>query len=106
MKRWKRRWFVLEGSKLYSFKQERNYVDPTEVIDLQVYSSVKSSDRTGKGNSFDLYSTNHTFSLIAANEGEKEDWIRSLGRAIVMSHNGAIESGEEEDEDSESENDY
>eukprot|EP00461_Guttulinopsis_vulgaris_P000550 UN00550 len=97
-KRWKRRWFVLDGYMLYSFKQEKKYIDPTETIDLRVYSSVKSSDRTAKGNSFDLYSTDHTFSLIAETESQKEDWIRSLGRAIVMSHNSRIESEEEEEE--------
>jgi len=104
MKRWKRRWFVLDGSMLYSFKKEKQYIDPTEVIDLKVYSSVKSSHRTGRGNSFDLYSANHTFSLIAVSEAEKEDWIRSLGRAIVMSHSNGV-MGDSDDEDDEDEDD-
>lgn len=91
---------------LYSFRSERQYVDPTEVIDLRVYSSVKSSDRTVKGNSFELYSPEHSFSLIAETEGQKEDWIRSLGRAIVMSHSGSHvndQGGDEEEEDEDEE---
>lgn len=66
---------------------------------------MKSSHRTGRGNSFDLYSTNHTFALIAASEAEKEDWIRSLGRAIVMGHSGKAVTRDDEDEDDEDEED-
>jgi len=83
---WRKRWFVLDGSTLYSFKQERSYKNPTEAIDLKVYSSVKSSgDLTGKQFSFDVYSSEMGFSLCASSESEKEDWIRALGKAIVLS---------------------
>lgn len=77
------------------------------MIDLKVYSSVKSSDRTTKNDSFDLYSNTHSFSLIATSESEKEDWIRALGRAIVISHNAQINDQiEDEDYEDESDNDY
>ena len=87
LRRWKRRWIVLEGSTLYSFKQEKVYDNPTEQIDLKVFSSVKSSeDHTHKQYSFDVYSQEMRFSMVAQTENEKEDWIRHIGKAIVMSN--------------------
>merc|ERR1712025_1534511 len=60
--------------------------NPTEVVDLRVFSSVKSSeDYTNRINSFDVYSADMVFSMVAASETEKEDWIRAIGRAIVIS---------------------
>jgi len=85
-KRWRRRWFVLQDSTLYSFKRERVYDTPTEIIDLRVFSSVKSSeDYKHRAHSFDVYSTDMVFSMVAPAEGDKEDWIRAIGRAIVIS---------------------
>jgi len=86
LKRWKKRWFVLQDSTLYSFQKERVYDKPTEVIDLRVFSSVKSSeDYTNRTHSFDVYSADMVFSMVAGSETEKEDWIRAIGRAIVIS---------------------
>jgi len=86
LKRWKKRWCVLQESTLYSFKKERSYISPTEVIDLRVFSSVKSSEElTNRPHSFDVYSSDMVFSMVASTEAEKEDWIRAIGRAIVIS---------------------
>ena len=72
-KRWRKRWFVLQDSTLYSFKKERVYDSPTEVIDLRVFSSVKSSeDYTHRAHSFDVYSTDQVFSMVAPAESDKE----------------------------------
>jgi hypothetical protein len=77
---------VLQDSTLYSFKKERVYDEATEVIDLRVFSSVKSSeDYTNRTHSFDVYSSEMVFSMVAGSESEKEDWIRAIGRAIVIS---------------------
>ncbi|MES1914773.1 MAG: hypothetical protein MHM6MM_006808 [Cercozoa sp. M6MM] len=88
--RWRRRWFVLHGCKLYSFKsagQGGVYEAPTEAIDLRVFSSVKSSeDFTNRPHSFDVYSSEMRFSMVAESDSSKEDWIRAIGRAIVLSH--------------------
>jgi len=71
---------------LYSFKKEKVYEEPTETIDLRVFSSVKSSeDYTNRPHSFDVYSSDMVFSMVAGSESEKEDWIRAIGRAIVIS---------------------
>lgn len=93
LKRWKRRWFVLQQHMLYSFKDERVYEvgrhgersntsrhlslsleqDPTEVIDLRVFSSIKSSEEiTNRSHSFDVSSSEMSFSMVAASETEKE----------------------------------
>lgn len=85
---------MLQDSTLYSFKEkqvgERGagaagggggganalaqvYSDPTEVIDLRVFSSVKSSeDYTNRAHSFDVYSADMVFSMVAETETEKE----------------------------------
>eukprot|EP00474_Spongospora_subterranea_P010004 CRZ10462.1 hypothetical protein [Spongospora subterranea] len=82
---WKKRWVVLHKSKLYTFRNEKEYVNPTEIIDLSVFSSVKSSeDVTRRSNSFDVYSTEYGFSLSAATPALKEAWIRAIGKDIVM----------------------
>ncbi|CEO96828.1 PH domain-containing protein [Plasmodiophora brassicae] len=82
---WKKRWVVLENSKLYTFRNEKEYANPTEVIDLSVFSSVKSSeDVTRRPHSFDVYSNEYGFSLCAPSANDKEAWIRAIGRDIVM----------------------
>jgi len=79
----------------------------TETIDLKVFSSVKSSeDYTGRANSFDVYSPDFIFSMAAETESGKEDWIRAIGKAIVMSHTKPQEYGMDdgtEEEDSQEE---
>merc|ERR550519_283663 len=104
---WRKRVFVLCKNWLFSFKDNDAKSKPinsekaTETIDLRVFSSVKSSaDRTNKPHSFDVYSSDSTFSMVADSEKEKEDWIRAIGKAIVMSHKKE-EVAEEADESSE-----
>lgn len=77
---------------LYSFKQKQVYRDPTEEIDLNVYSSVKSSEeRTNRPNSFDVYNSTDSFSLVASTPSNKEEWIRAVGKAIVQSRTKAFQ---------------
>merc|ERR1719419_1416000 len=100
---WRSREFVLSGHWLCSFKDKSVYdtSKATESIDLRIFSSVKSShDRTNKKYSFDVYSSDQSFSMVADSEKEKEDWIRAIGKAIVMSHKKQ-EVAEEADESSE-----
>jgi len=100
LKRWKKRWFVLQDSTLYSFKKEKAYENPTEVIDLRIFSSVKSSeDYTNRPHSFDVYSSDMVFSMVASSEEDKEAWIRAIGRAIVISRTKSWQDENEEDGD-------
>ena len=99
LSRWRKRWFVLQDSTLYSFKKEKSYDVPTEIIDLRVFSSVKSSeDYTNRTHSFDVYSADFVFSMVATSENEKEDWIRAIGRAIVISRTKSWQDENETDE--------
>merc|ERR1719454_805764 len=103
LKQWRKRWFVLDDNKLYSFKSKDEMKNATEIIDLKVFSSVKSSeDYTGRANSFDVYSPDFVFSMAAETESEKEDWIRAIGKAIVMSHTKPVK---DYDENSDSDDD-
>mmetsp|Transcript_26718 Transcript_26718/g.42326 ORF Transcript_26718/g.42326 Transcript_26718/m.42326 type:complete len:145 (-) Transcript_26718:415-849(-) len=91
LRKWRPRWVVLEGSTLHTFKKEKDYANPTEIIDLKVFSSVKSSeDHTHKAFSFDVYSPESRFSFVAKSENDKEDWIRHIGKAIVLSNNKSV----------------
>lgn len=91
------------------------YENPTETIDLRVFSSVKSSeDYTNRTHSFDVYSSDMVFSMVAATENEKEgalhppcgvpaadrgrctDWIRAIGRAIVISRTKSWQEDEDD----------
>jgi len=103
LKQWRKRWFVLDDNKLYSFKSKDEMKNATETIDLKVFSSVKSSeDYTGRANSFDVYSPDFIFSMAAETESDKEDWIRAIGKAIVMSHAKPQEYMDDETEEEDS----
>eukprot|EP00472_Partenskyella_glossopodia_P003000 CAMPEP_0197527566 /NCGR_PEP_ID=MMETSP1318-20131121/22146_1 /TAXON_ID=552666 /ORGANISM="Partenskyella glossopodia, Strain RCC365" /LENGTH=108 /DNA_ID=CAMNT_0043082289 /DNA_START=83 /DNA_END=410 /DNA_ORIENTATION=- len=81
-------------------QDEKLYENPTEVIDLKVFTSVKSSkEYTNKTNSFDIYSKEMAFSLLAKSAEEKEDWIRAIGKAIVMSRNNLTFDRQDSDSD-------
>jgi len=100
MKRWKRRWIVLQDAHLYSFAQERVYENPTEVIDLAVFSSVKSAeDVTGRPHSFVVYSTELKFIFVAPSEADKESWIRNIGKQIVVLRVRGWQPDEEDEAD-------
>eukprot|EP00954_Amorphochlora_amoebiformis_P029553 1393332-Amorphochlora_amoeboformis.AAC.1 len=100
LKTWRPRWFVLNGTILYSFKKEKEYVNPTEVIDLTVFTSVKSSEEyTNRKNSFDVYSKNMAYSMVAKTSGEKEDWIRHIGKAIIISRATFQDDYQDDDSD-------
>jgi len=104
LKLWKKRFFVLHKNVLYSFKikdsKPHDVNNPTEIIDLRVFSSVKSSeDYTNRTHSFDVYSSDTVFSMVAASETEKEDWIRAIGRAIVITRTSSMDDGGYDEDD-------
>eukprot|EP01017_Pseudomicrothorax_dubius_P025667 TRINITY_DN2797_c0_g2_i2.p1 TRINITY_DN2797_c0_g2~~TRINITY_DN2797_c0_g2_i2.p1 ORF type:complete len:119 (-),score=25.97 TRINITY_DN2797_c0_g2_i2:121-477(-) len=83
-KTWRQRWFVLTPTSLYSFKEEKNYKDPTEVIPLKDCSTVKSAeDEVNKQYAFRIDCKDRTFYLTAASSSEKEGWIGAIGKAMV-----------------------
>mmetsp|Transcript_11380 Transcript_11380/g.13762 ORF Transcript_11380/g.13762 Transcript_11380/m.13762 type:complete len:176 (+) Transcript_11380:190-717(+) len=82
LKDWRRRYFVLKGSKLFFCKND--YSAPHGMIDLANCTTVKSADlKSKKRNSFEISTPELTYLLYADTEKEKDDWIGNVGRAIV-----------------------
>eukprot|EP01083_Nonionella_stella_P212886 768287_1 len=68
LKKWRRRWIVLSGNNLYSYKNEKGYSsDPTETININDIISIKASDNNKNSQySFDIeLDKKLTFTLAA-----------------------------------------
>ena len=79
---WRRRFFLLKGSKLFYCSNE--YSSPHGMIDLALCTTVKSADlKSRKRNSFEISTPEITYLLYADTEQEKDDWIGRVGKAIV-----------------------
>lgn len=104
LKDWRRRFFILKGSKLFFSKSD--YAQPHGMIDLQVCTTVKSADlKSGRAHSFEISTPELTYLLYADSEKEKDDWIGNVGRAIVRcsttyTRDESKNTEEEEDDDS------
>eukprot|EP00934_Nitzschia_sp_Nitz4_P004498 Nitzschia sp. Nitz4//scaffold77_size91520//22100//22863//NITZ4_004882-RA/size91520-processed-gene-0.26-mRNA-1//1//CDS//3329557967//4488//frame0 len=82
LKDWRRRYFLLKGSKLFFGKNE--YSPPHGMIDLAHCTTVKSADlKSKKRHSFEISTPEVTFLMYADTEKEKDDWIGRVGKAIV-----------------------
>jgi len=82
-KTWKRRWCVLDGLILYTFKEERLYVNPTETIDLRECNNCELSEHiTGKPYSFDLYGKKEDFSFNSETQIVRRRWMKDIKAAI------------------------
>jgi len=79
---WRRRFFLLKGSKLFYCSNE--FSTPHGMIDLALCTTVKSADlKSRKRNSFEISTPEITYLLYADTEQEKDDWIGRVGKAIV-----------------------
>jgi hypothetical protein len=84
LKDWRRRYFLLCGSKLFFAKN--SYAAPHGMIDLSTATTVKSADvKSRKKNSFEVSTHDMTYLMYTDSEKEKDDWIGSVGRSIVRS---------------------
>mmetsp|Transcript_11823 Transcript_11823/g.29941 ORF Transcript_11823/g.29941 Transcript_11823/m.29941 type:complete len:168 (+) Transcript_11823:84-587(+) len=86
IKTWRRRWFILKQGKIFWFKSQE--VGPTSiprgVIDVHRCLSIKGAeDVINKQHAFELSTYSETMFFIADSDKEKEEWISSVGRAIV-----------------------
>merc|ERR1711934_731939 len=86
IKTWRRRWFILKQGKIFWFKTDS--VGPTSiprgVIDIHRCLSIKGAeDVINKAHAFELSTFSETMFFIADSDKEKEEWISSVGRAIV-----------------------
>ena len=79
---WRRRYFILKGSKLFFAKNE--YSAPHGMMDLSFCTTVKSADlKSRKRHSFEISTPETCYLLYADTEAEKDDWIGRVGKAIV-----------------------
>jgi cytohesin len=98
LKDWRRRYFILSGSKLFFAKTP--YSAPHGMIDLSTATTVKSADlKSRKKNSFEISTHDFTYLMYADSDKEKDDWIGSVGRAIVRSSGTFLKKGVEENGD-------
>mmetsp|Transcript_6587 Transcript_6587/g.18419 ORF Transcript_6587/g.18419 Transcript_6587/m.18419 type:complete len:212 (-) Transcript_6587:236-871(-) len=82
LKEWRRRYFILKGSKLFFAKNE--YGAPHGMMDLAHCTTVKSADlKSKKRHSFEISTPETQYLLYADTEGQKDDWIGRVGKAIV-----------------------
>lgn len=78
---------VLTPTTLYTFKEERKYRNPTEVINLKECSTIKSAEEeVHKPNAIVSASfiqridcPDRTYYFVAESSSEKEGWIGSIG---------------------------
>lgn len=79
---WRRRYFLLKGSRLFYAKNE--WSPAHGMIDLAHCTTVKSADLKARmRHSFEISTPEITFLLYADTEQEKDDWIGRVGKAIV-----------------------
>jgi hypothetical protein len=84
LKDWRRRYFLLKGSKLFFAKGE--FSAPHGMIDLGTCMTVKSAElKAGKKNAIEVSTKEETFYMYADTEKEKDEWIGAIGRSIVQS---------------------
>lgn len=89
---WRRRFFILKGSRLFFAKTP--YEAPHGMIDLSRCTTVKSADlKSHKKHSFEISTPETTYLLYADDEKAKDDWIGSVGRAIVRCSSTYVSRG-------------
>mmetsp|Transcript_15344 Transcript_15344/g.54616 ORF Transcript_15344/g.54616 Transcript_15344/m.54616 type:complete len:137 (-) Transcript_15344:127-537(-) len=103
LKDWRRRFFILKGSKLFFSKGEHQ--PPHGMIDLASCMTVKSAEyKAHKLNALEVSTPDTTFLMFADTEKEKDDWIGAIGRAIVRcsstyTNDDGMEGDDQSDDD-------
>eukprot|EP01084_Bolivina_argentea_P283267 485085_1 len=77
---------------LYSFKEEKEYDNPTEIFDLRIYNKAKKSS-DGKTGQFELSSPNDSRIFLASSQNEMKDWIKHIKLASSRKQKSASISG-------------
>mmetsp|Transcript_890 Transcript_890/g.1950 ORF Transcript_890/g.1950 Transcript_890/m.1950 type:complete len:141 (+) Transcript_890:119-541(+) len=104
LKDWRRRYFILKGSKLFFAKSETT--TPHGMIDLSACMTVKSAElKAGKRNAIEVSTADTTFFMYADTEKEKDEWIGAIGRAIVQA-SATFTTEDDRNSDNESEDSY
>ena len=89
---YRKRWMVLTPDRLYSFKGEMQYTDPTEEMDLRQCDTVKSADDlTNRPFSFTVQVSERNYFLAAMSDADRDEWVAAIGRATEKPQ--AVETG-------------
>jgi hypothetical protein len=86
LKSWRRRWFVLKDGRLFWFKSDHVTQDvvPRGVVKIDRCLSIKGAEEAiNRPFAFEVSTPDVSMYFIADSEKEKEDWINSVGKAIV-----------------------
>ena len=98
LKDWRRRYFILKGSKLFFARGE--FSAPHGMIDLSTCMTVKSAElKAGKKNAIEVSTKEQTFYMFADTEKEKDEWIGAIGKSIVQSSGTFTKDDGKEDDD-------
>merc|ERR1712070_75978 len=81
IKTWRRRWFILKQGKIFWFKTEE--VGPSSI--------PRGEDVINRAHAFELSTHSETMFFIADSDKEKEEWISSVGRAIVRQSKSVVD---------------
>mmetsp|Transcript_27095 Transcript_27095/g.23979 ORF Transcript_27095/g.23979 Transcript_27095/m.23979 type:complete len:120 (-) Transcript_27095:214-573(-) len=83
MKSWKKRWTVLTPRNIYTFKEKKKYVDPTEVISLHETLSVKAIEEGKKKNLVKIQTKRNVFFFSFDTAEEAQEWAVNMSKAMA-----------------------
>eukprot|EP01084_Bolivina_argentea_P075898 137541_1 len=82
LKKFRKRWIVLNENKLYSYKTQTKNDKPTEIIDLMQFSFVKISDDDNE-RQFELLSPKSKRIFTASSTMDMNNWINSIKQSFL-----------------------
>jgi len=85
LKSWKKRWFVLRGTKLAYYKNDKEY-KLMSVIDLNTIHRVGKVN-VSRPNVFGIVTLPRTYYVQGTNEEEVDKWIKSINELIKINEN-------------------
>lgn len=83
----RKRWIVLRGNVLYSYKNDHNLKKPTEQINLNDFVELQVSE-SGRAYQFELISSKRRRVFVASSITEMNDWMVQLRSVITANKPG------------------
>jgi hypothetical protein len=85
--RWKKRWFVREGDRLYYYISDST-PEPINYIDLHQVQAIPVEPVTKERTAFDIITPNRTYQVRAATVEERARWVAAIN-GVLSSHQAA-----------------
>ncbi len=79
MRSWRKRWMVLQFPFLYTFREQRQYQDPTEKIDMRDGVAVKAP----RESEIELLHPDRTYYFRVDSPSVRDRWVRTLVRVLA-----------------------